>query len=111
MGMADDLLLERVRRQPIVRVKLNHGGSSLSFRVDLADGSRAAFKPAQTNLQTVPRKEVAAYRINRLLGLASVPPATPRAVSRDDILSDPHPGSQSALTRTQAEPGSDPLAT
>jgi hypothetical protein len=87
LGMEDDALIRRLRQEPIVRMKLNHGGSSLSFRVDLADGSRAAFKPAQTNLQTIPRKEVAAYRLNRLLGLSAVAPATPRMVSREDIFS------------------------
>jgi hypothetical protein len=109
LGMSDELLLERVREQPIVRVKLNHGGSSLSFRVDLADGSRAAFKPLQTNLQTIPRKEVAAYRLNRLLGLNAVPPATARAVTRDDIVSKLHPESLSALPRIQAETLFDPV--
>ncbi len=92
--MSDELLLERVRTQPIVRFKLNHGGSSLSFRVDFADGSRAAWKPTQTNTQTIPRKEVAAYRLNRLLGLNAVPPAAPRAVSRDELLSHLHPESR-----------------
>ena len=43
LGMSDDLLLGRVRSQAITRVKVNRGGSSLSFRVDFADGSRAAF--------------------------------------------------------------------
>ena len=109
LGMSDQLLLERVRASPIVRVKLNRGGTSLSFRVDLADGSRAAFKPAQTNLQTIPRKEVAAYRLNRLLGLNSVPPAVPRAVSREDLLTKLHPESASALPRIQAETIFDPL--
>jgi len=103
LGMADELLLERVRTQPIVRFKLNHGGSSLSFRVDFADGSRAAWKPAQTNTQTIPRKEVAAYRLNRLLGLNAVPPAAPRAVSRDELLAHLHPDSAVALPRIQAE--------
>jgi hypothetical protein len=87
LGMSDELLLDRVRRQEIVKVKVNHGGTSLSFRVEFADGSRAAFKPAQTNLQTIPRKEVAAYRLNRLLGLNAVPPAAPRLVSRDELMS------------------------
>src|SRR5262245_16306221 len=109
MGMADDLLLERVRRQPIVRAKLNKGGSSLSFRLELADGSRAAFKPAQTNLQTIPRKEVAAYRINRLLGLGAVAPAAPRLVSRDELLSHLHPDSMPALPRIRAETIFNPL--
>jgi hypothetical protein len=103
MGMSDELLLERVRTQPIVRFKVNHGGSSLSFRVEFADGSRAAWKPTQTNLQTIPRKEVAAYRLNRLLGLNAVPPAAPRTVSREEILAHLHPESVQFLPRIQAE--------
>jgi len=103
LGMSDELLLERVRTQPIVRFKLNHGGSSLSFRVDFADGSRAAWKPNQTNMQTIPRKEVAAYRLNRLLGLNAVPPAAPRAVSRDELFAHLHPESLDALPRIKAE--------
>ncbi len=109
LGMADELLLARVRSQPITRLKLNKGGSSLSFRVDFADGSRAAFKPAQTNLQTVPRKEVAAYRLNRLLGLGAVPPATRRSVSREDLLSKLHPESVALLPRIRAETIFNPL--
>jgi hypothetical protein len=103
LGMSDELLLERVRAQPIARFKLNHGGSSLSFRVDFADGSRAAWKPMQTNMQSVPRKEVAAYRLNRLLGLHAVPPAAPRAVTREELLEHLHPESLAALPRIKAE--------
>lgn len=103
LGMSDELLLERIRKQPIVRVKVNRGGSSLSFRLEFADGSRAAFKPAQTNLQTIPRKEVAAYRLNRMLGLNAVPPAAPRAISREDILSHLHPDSVVHTPRIVAE--------
>jgi hypothetical protein len=108
MGMEDDFLIERLRSQPIVRMKFNKGGSSLSFRVDFADGSRAAFKPAQTNLQTIPRKEVAAYRINRLLGLGAVPPATPRMVSRADMFSHLHPETVVMIPRIRAETIFDP---
>ena len=103
LGMSDELLLERVRTQPIVKFKLNHGGSSLSFRVDFADGSRAAWKPMQTNMQSVPRKEVAAYRLNRLLGLHSVPPAAPRAVTREELFDHLHPETLVALPRIKAE--------
>jgi len=103
LGMSDELLLDRVRSQPIVRVKMNRGGSSLSFRIEFADGSRAAFKPAQTNLQTVPRKEVAAYRLNRLLGLNAVPPAAPRMVAREELLAKMDPGTMWALPRVRAE--------
>src|SRR5580692_1453626 len=103
LGMSDELLLERVRTQPIVRFKFNHGGSSISFRVDFADGSRAAWKPTQTNTQTIPRKEIAAYRLNRLLGLNAVPPAAPRAVSRDELFAHLHPESLEFLPRIKAE--------
>ena len=108
MGMEDDFLIARLRTQPIVRMKFNKGGSSLSFRVDFADGSRAAFKPAQTNLQTIPRREVAAYRINRLLGLSAVPPATPRMVSRADMFSHLHPETAPMVPRIRAETVFDP---
>jgi hypothetical protein len=102
-GMSDDLLIARLRSQPIVKVKRNKGGSSLSFRIDLADGSRAAFKPAQTNLQTMPRKEVAAYRLSRLLGLDAVPPAVPRMISREELFSHLLPDTASPWSRIQNE--------
>ena len=108
LGMEDDFLISRLRSQPIVRMKLNHGGSSLSFRVDLADGSRAAFKPAQTHLQTIPRKEVAAYRLNRLLGLSAVAPATPRMVSREDMFAHLHGDTLPMLPRIRSETIFDP---
>jgi hypothetical protein len=108
LGMEDDFLIGRLRSQPIARMKLNHGGSSLTFRVDFADGSRAAFKPAQTNLQTIPRKEVAAYRLNRLLGLSAVAPATPRMVSRGEIFSHLHSDTLPLLPRIRAETIFDP---
>src|SRR5262249_38228618 len=57
LGMKDELLLDRMRAAEVVKAKLNKGGSSISFRLDFADGSRAAFKPEQTWPQTVPRKE------------------------------------------------------
>lgn len=86
MGIDDELLLERMRHADVARAKHNRGGSSISFRLDFADGSRAAFKPEQTNPQTVPRKEIAAYRLNRILGMNNVPPATARTVHRDDLV-------------------------
>jgi hypothetical protein len=108
MGLEDDTLIARMRNQPITRMKFNKGGSSLSFRVDFADGSRAAFKPAQTNLQTIPRKEVAAYRINRLLGLNAVAPATPRMVTRAEVFSHLHPETAPMLPRIRSETVFDP---
>src|SRR3954454_6708298 len=42
MGMSDELLLERVRTEPIVRFKLNHGGSSISVPVGVSERFGAA---------------------------------------------------------------------
>lgn len=86
-GIPDGVLLQRIRSQPIKRITFNRGGSSLSLRLRLADGSSAAFKPEQIHSQTVPRKEIAAYRLNRLLGLSRVPPATWRVLTWRDLYS------------------------
>jgi hypothetical protein len=71
----------------VAKVKLNRGGMTLSLRIDFDNGSRAAFKPQQTNPQSNPRREIAAYRIDRLLGLDRVAPAVARTFTVDEILS------------------------
>ncbi len=111
LGMRDDVLIARLREQPIARMRLNHGGSSLSFRVELADGTRGAFKPAQIHLQTIPRKEVAAYRLNRLLGLSAVAPAAPRMLTRDEIFPRLHADSVAQAPRLRSEIIFDPRGT
>jgi hypothetical protein len=103
LGMKDELLIDRMKAGEIVQAKLNKGGSSISFRLDFADGSRAAFKPEQTNPQTVPRKEIAAYRLNRMLGLNRVPPATGRTVHQSELLGKLPPDAQFLATRIMAE--------
>jgi hypothetical protein len=103
LGMKDEFLLERMRGAEVVKAKLNKGGSSISFRLDFADGSRAAFKPEQINPQTVPRKEIAAYRINRMLGLNAVPPATAKTLHRDDLVGKLPPEAAFLATRIDAE--------
>ena len=103
LGVRDDLLVYPILEGHPIRVKLNRGGSSISFRVDFDTGARAAFKPDQTNMQTVPRYEVAAYRLNRLLGLNRVAPAVPKTLSYDELLADLVPDSNSFLPRIDAE--------
>jgi hypothetical protein len=78
LGVSDEELLAPLRDSPVKAVKVNKGGSSLSLRVDFESGGRAACKPNQVHLQSQPRREIAAYRVNRLLGLGSVPPAVGR---------------------------------
>src|SRR5882672_1285126 len=54
IGIKDEVLTEPLRKAPVTRVKFNRGGSSISMRLDFAGGFRAAFKPDQTNEQSVP---------------------------------------------------------
>lgn len=103
LGVADEVLLDPLRDSPIEKVKFNRGGSSISLRIDFANGARAAFKPKQTNLQSVPRREIVAFRINRLLGLSSVPPAIGRSFEVADLLGKLHSESQYYRPRLQAE--------
>ena len=102
-GVRDDLLLAPLRSGNIARVRYNRGGSSISLRIEFDNGARAAFKPNQTNLQTIPRKEVAAFRIDRLLGLQAVPPAIGRGFAVEDVLGKIEAGSQDFLPRLREE--------
>jgi hypothetical protein len=86
LGRGHGELLGDVGEAAVVRVVPNKGGGGLSFRLDLAAGTRACFKPDQINRQTTPRKEVFAYRLARLLGRNNVPPTCLRSLHRDELL-------------------------
>lgn len=103
LGVSDEVLLAPLREARITRVKLNRGGSSVSMRLDFENGARAAFKPRQIHLQSLPRREVAAFRINRLLGLSSVPPAIGRSFAASDVLDNLHEDSLPQRPRLDAE--------
>lgn len=102
-GFDDEQLLAPLRYGVIERVKFNRGGSSISLRIDFEGGARAAFKPDQTLLQTIPRKEVAAYRLSRLLGIESVAPAIPRSFREKDLIDALDPGSRDVVPRFLAQ--------
>lgn len=85
-GAPDGELLAPLGASPVTHIKLNHGGTSLSLRLDFASGARAAFKPEQTHPQSDPRREIAAYRIDRLLGIGHVAPAKPTAISVQELI-------------------------
>ena len=85
-GKPDQALLAPLRETAITAVKFNRGGTSISLRFDFENGARAACKPSQIHIHSQPRREIAAYRINRLLGLSSVPPAVGRRFRFSDIV-------------------------
>jgi hypothetical protein len=102
-GAPDPDLLAPLAATRIARIKLNRGGSSLSLRIDFASGVRAAFKPVQIHPQSDPRREIAAYRIDRLLGLGHVPPARSGAFAIDDLVAAADPGSRDHVAARLAD--------
>lgn len=85
-GVSDEVLLAPLGATPLVRVKPNRGGTSLSLRADFESGARASFKPEQIHPQSNPRREIAAYRIDRLLGIGHVAPAKPIRLAYKELL-------------------------
>ena len=85
-GKSDSELLEPLGDGTVTKIKLNRGGTSLSLRLDFSNGSRAAFKPEQTFPQSDPRREIAAYRIDRLLGIGHVAPCKPIAIPYQQLI-------------------------
>ncbi len=104
-GAPDDDLLAPLGASPVARVKLNHGGTSLSLRLEFASGARAAFKPQQTHPQSDPKREIAAYRIDRLLGIGHVAPAKSIALSVDDLVAAVDPEGRTYTTARLADEG------
>jgi len=85
-GVPDDELLAPLGAAPVKKIKLNRGGTSLSIRLDFENGARASFKPEQIYTQSDPRREIAAYRIDRLLGVGHVSPTKEIAVPLQQLL-------------------------
>jgi len=96
---SDDVLLAPLGSAAITRVKPNKGGTSLSLRLDFANGARAAFKPEQIHMQSEPRKEIAAYRIDRLLGIGHVAPAKPAKFTTAELVAAADPQLKAATTQ------------
>jgi len=104
-GASDPELLAPINAAAVTRVKLNHGGISLSLRVDFANGARAAFKPEQTWPQSDPRREIAAYRIDRLLRIGHVSPAKPIEVSLEAVYAAADPGMRGYVIKRISDEG------
>jgi hypothetical protein len=102
-GANDDVLLAPIAAAPLTRVKPNHGGTSLSLRVDFANGARASFKPEQVWPQSDPRREIAAYRIDRLLGIGHVPPSKPIKLTVAEVIAATDPSLRTHMTKRLAE--------
>ena len=90
--LSDSELLDPLGDGTVTKVKLNRGGTSLSLRLDFSNGTRASFKPEQTFPQSDPRREIAAYRMDRLLGIGHVAPSKAFQVSYKQLIDAAEPG-------------------
>ena len=70
--------VQALRTGEISKVEKGKGGRSLAFKITLTDGTRGYFKPKQTFSAAHWYSEVAAYYLDRELGLGRVPPTTGR---------------------------------
>lgn len=101
-GKSDSELLDPLGEGRVTKIKFNRGGTSLSLRLDFSNGTRAAFKPEQTFPQSDPRREIAAYRIDRLLGIGHVAPAKPIAIPYQELVDAAEPNIRTyAIERLQ----------
>ena len=66
--------------EDVVRIEKGHGGRSLAFKLTLADGRQGYYKPAQSFSAAHWYSEIAAYYLDRELGLGRVPPTVGRAI-------------------------------
>lgn len=78
LGEPDAPLIDALRNRPIASVKRGKGGRSLAFQITLDDGTRGYFKPQQSFSAAHWYSEVAAYYLDRELGMGRVPPTTGR---------------------------------
>jgi hypothetical protein len=83
-GVPEDRILDAIRTGRIVG-RQNVGSTSVNFHLRLAGDIDAAWKPRTSTHGETYRAEIAAYRLNRMLGLARVPPAVSRSVPRSAL--------------------------
>jgi hypothetical protein len=100
---SDGELLAPLGTAALTRAKINRQGTSLSLRLDFASGGRAAFKPEQTHPQSDPRREIAAYRIDRLLAIGHVPPAKAVVLRLDDLIAAAEPNVRGYMAQRLAD--------
>lgn len=79
LGEADAPYIASLRESPISEVKKGKGGRSLAFQIILEDGTKGYFKPKQAFSAAHWYSELAAYYLDRELGIGRVPPTTGRS--------------------------------
>jgi Golgi casein kinase, C-terminal, Fam20 len=76
----DGPIREVLRSAPIVAVEKGRGGRSLGFKITLQGGQKAYYKPEQTFSAANWFAEVAAFHLDRMLGIGRVPCVVSRQI-------------------------------
>jgi hypothetical protein len=79
-GEPDRQVREALAKRPIVSIQKGRGGRSLGFKITLEGGQRGYFKGEQTFSAANWFGEVAAYHLDRMLGLGRVPAVVSRVI-------------------------------
>jgi len=85
LAQTDARVIEALQTADISEVTKGRGGRSLAFKITLVDGTRGYFKPEQTFSAAHWYSEVAAYYLDRELGLGRVPPTTGRRIQWTEL--------------------------
>ncbi|MBN1653020.1 MAG: hypothetical protein JXA30_04515 [Deltaproteobacteria bacterium] len=72
------VILDKLINSPVVHIKDSPGGRSVAFRLKLADGTRAFYKPEQRFSAAQWYAEVVSFYLDRALGLNRVAPTVSR---------------------------------
>ena len=80
LGELDHTVREALATGEIAEIERGHGGRSLAFKITLVDGTQGYFKPEQSFSAAHYYSELAAYYLDRELGLGRVPPAIGRVM-------------------------------
>lgn len=83
-GVSEDHILQEIRTARITG-RRQVGSTSVNFHLSLAGDVDAAFKPRSQSHGDAYRAEIAAFRLNRMLGLSRVPPAITRIIPRAQL--------------------------
>jgi hypothetical protein len=79
-------LIAQLRSEALLSARKGRGGRSLAFKITLASGIQGYFKPEQSVSSAHWYAEVAAYHLDRALGLGRVPPVTGRRLDWKALL-------------------------
>jgi hypothetical protein len=86
-GQPEPELIAELRSEALIAARKGSGGRTLAFKVTLASGIKGYFKPEQSVSSAHWYAEVAAYHLDRALGLGRVPPVTSRRLEWKTLLS------------------------